>query len=158
MTAILTMAVDLYVIRVTSGGDLESLLLRRACGARSPGSWEGVHGHLEETESAVDGAHRELREETGLTAHRLYNLSRCESFYLHRPDTVAVIPVFAALVPVAESEPVRLSAEHDASRWLPIAAAIAHASWPRAKRALSDVGTLLPRGDAGCLEDVLRIC
>ena len=95
-----------------------------------------------------------MREETGLAPERLYNLSRVETFYRHRVDEVAFIPVFAAFV---ENAVVRLSNEHDGSEWLPFAAARERLAWPRERRALEDIEVLLARGNAGEVEDVLRI-
>lgn len=145
---------DVYVLR-RAGGGWESLCLRRAPGERSAGMWETVHGHIEDGERPVDAAVRELREETGLEAERLYNLSRVESFYLHRQDVLALIPVFCALV--AEGAEARVSEEHDACEWLPAERAAERLGWPRERRALADALALLGHGDAGGFEDVLRV-
>jgi 8-oxo-dGTP pyrophosphatase MutT (NUDIX family) len=145
--------IDIYPLRYWEGG-LQVLTLRRGPGVRCTGSWEVVHGHIEPGERPVDAAVRELEEESGLAPARLYNLSRVESFYLHKTDQVAVIPVFVAFV---VDRPVRLSHEHDASAWLRLDAAKARLAWPRECRALDDVGMLFAHGDAGLLEDVLRI-
>ncbi|MGH3370423.1 MAG: NUDIX domain-containing protein, partial [Nocardioidaceae bacterium] len=98
MTSVRVSLVDLYVLRGTGPG-LECLVLRRGTGGRCPGSWETVHGHIETDELPAAAAVRELLEETGLTPSRLYNLSRVESFYQHRLDEVALVPVFVAFVP-----------------------------------------------------------
>ncbi len=145
---------DVYVLRPTGGG-WDVLCLRRAPDDRSPGTWESVHGHLEAGEPPADGALRELWEETGLAPERLYNVSRVESFYLHRDDTVVLIPVFCAMV--AAGSDVRLSEEHDAFAWLPPEVARERFAWPRERRALADALALLGTGDAGGLEDVLRV-
>jgi 8-oxo-dGTP pyrophosphatase MutT (NUDIX family) len=145
--------VDLYPLR-RAGSTLEVLALRRAPGGRCSGAWEVVHGSIEEGETPLQAALRELREETGLAPERLYNLSRVETFYRHRVDEVAFIPVFAAFVPNAA---VRLSSEHDACEWLSFAAARERLAWPRERRALEDIEVLLGRGNAGEVEDVLRI-
>lgn len=130
-------------------------MLRRGPAVRCAGAWETVHGHIEAGELPVDAARRELREETGLVPERLYNLSRIESFYLHRTNEVALIPVFGAIVgPGAE---VVLSHEHEACRWLPVAEARAVLAWPRERRALDDLVVLLGPHGAGPLEDVLRV-
>jgi dATP pyrophosphohydrolase len=95
-------------------------------------------------------------EETGLALERLYNLSRVETFYQHRLDEVALVPVFAAFV--APNAAVRTGVEHDRFEWLPPAEARVRFAWPREARALDDVVALLGAGDAGAVEDVLRVC
>ncbi len=145
--------VDVLVLR-RSGAAFECLLLRRATG-RSPGSWEMVHGKLDPGEPPATAALRELKEETGFVPDRLYNLSRVESFYLHKTDTVTLVGVFAAFV---DQGAVTLSEEHDAFAWLPLDEARRRFSWPREVRCLDDAMHLLGAGDAGALEDALRIC
>ncbi|CAN5799687.1 hypothetical protein BH24GEM1_BH24GEM1_03950 [soil metagenome] len=155
MTSIRVSLVDVYVLRHGRAG-LECLVLRRGAGGRCPGSWEAVHGHIEEGERPWQAAKRELEEETGLAPDRLYNLSRVETFYQHRLDEVAMVPVIVAFVPVDAA--VRLGPEHDAHEWLAPAEAAARFAWPRERRALEDAVLLLGAGDAGAVEDVLRIC
>ncbi|OLC06195.1 MAG: hypothetical protein AUH42_06130 [Gemmatimonadetes bacterium 13_1_40CM_70_11] len=117
MTSVRVAFVDTYVLRdAGAAGELEVLVLRRGRGGRCPGSWETVHGTIEAGELPVQASLRELREETGFTPLRLYNVSRLEAFYQHRSDEVALIPVFAAFVG-ARAEP-RLSSEHDEAAWL----------------------------------------
>lgn len=146
--------VDVYVLRRVAGG-WQALCLRRAPGERSAGTWETVHGHIEDGERPVDAAVRELREETGLEAARLYNLSRVESFYLHRQDVFALIPVFCAFV--GDGAEAMFSKEHDVCEWLPADQAAGRFGWPRERRALADALALLGGGDAGDFEDVLRV-
>lgn len=153
MTTFRVAFVDVYVMRQGPAG-LETLALRRGKAGRCPGSWEVVHGSIEAGENPVDAARREMAEETGLTPARLYNLSRVESFYRHRVDEIGFVPCFAALV---DQSDVRLSAEHDAFEWMPVPAAQGRLAWPRERRALDDILILLGKGDAGVLEDVLRI-
>ena len=154
MTSVRVSLVDVYVLRPSPEG-LRCLVLRRAPGGRCPGSWETVHGHIEEGERPWEVAARELEEETGMVPERLYNLSRVESFYLHRRDAVALVGVFVAFV---NDEAPRLGGEHDASEWLPWKKAAERLAWPREVRCLEDAVRLLGRGDAGPVEDVLRIC
>lgn len=153
MTTFRVAFVDVYVVRQGTAG-LEVLTLRRAPGGRCPGAWEVVHGSIEAGETPVDAALRELREETGLAASRLYNLSRVESFYRHRADEIGFIPNFVAFVDDAAA---RLSEEHDAAEWLALPAASARLAWPRERRGLEDIQILLARGTAGPLEDVLLV-
>ncbi len=146
--------VDILVLR-GKGDALECLALRRGAGGRCPGSWEIVHGHVEAGERPAEAAIRELREETGYAPTALYNLSRVESFYLHRRDVVALVGMFVAFV--GDDAP-RLGGEHDAYEWLPWRNAAARLAWPREVRALEDAVRLVGRGDAGPVEDVLRVC
>ncbi len=155
MTEVRVSLVDVYVLRRNPAGGWEVLVLRRSAGGRSPGSWETVHGHMEQDETPVLAALRELREETGMEPERLYNVSRIEAFYRHGSDEVALAPVFAALV--AGDAEVTTSAEHDRAEWLPPPAASQRFSWPRERRSLADVLQLLADGDAGPVEDVLRV-
>jgi dihydroneopterin triphosphate diphosphatase len=141
-----------------AGATLEVLVLRRGPGGRNPGSWEIVHGTIEPGETPVQASVRELHEETGFAAERLYNLSRIEGFYQHTIDELAIIPAFAALV-AADATP-RLSGEHDAFAWLPPAQAAGRFAWPRERRALDDALSILGLGDSGgggLLDDVLRV-
>jgi len=146
--------VDTYALRGT-GASLEVLVLRRGPAGRNPGSWETVHGTIEPGETPVQASLRELREETSLVPQKLYNLSRTEAFYQHKSDEVALIPVFAAFVPPGAA--VQLSAEHDRGEWLRIRDAAQRFAWPRERRAVEDILSIVGGGDAGLLEDVLRV-
>jgi 8-oxo-dGTP pyrophosphatase MutT (NUDIX family) len=97
---------------------------------------------------------REVREETGLTVRRLYNVT-VQPFYLHRLATVELAVVFAAFVD--RSEAVSLGEEHMRHEWLAPEEALERFVWPRERAALRDVLHLLGTGDAGPVEDVLRV-
>lgn len=155
VTSVRVSLVDVYVLRGMEPV-LECLVLRRALGGRCPGSWETVHGHIEADERPAEAAARELAEETGLAPVRLYNVSRVESFYQHRIDEVALVPVFAAFVTLEAA--VRLGSEHDRFEWLAPAAAESRFAWPRERRALEDIIALFRGGHAGAIDDVLRVC
>jgi type II secretory ATPase GspE/PulE/Tfp pilus assembly ATPase PilB-like protein/8-oxo-dGTP pyrophosphatase MutT (NUDIX family) len=144
--------VDVYVIRPLDSG-WRALTLRRGQGTRCPGSWETVHGSIESGERPEAAAVREVREETGLEVSRLYSIT-VQPFYLHKRGIVTAAVVFAAFV---DSDTVRLGEEHDAHEWLAVAEASARFVWPRSRAALSEITSLLSGGDAGPVEDVLRI-
>jgi dATP pyrophosphohydrolase len=154
MTTIRVSYVNVYVLRGV-GDELEVLVLRRGSSGRCPHSWETVHGHIDAGETPAEAALREMTEESGLVPEQFYNLSRVEMFYRHGLDEVALIPVFAAWVD-PKAVPV-LSPEHDRAEWLSPAKAKARLAWPREVRALEDIVHLLGSGEAGAVEDVLRV-
>ncbi|HEY6091761.1 MAG TPA: NUDIX domain-containing protein [Gemmatimonadales bacterium] len=144
---------DTYAVR-GAGEHLEILTLRRAQ-RRNIGSWETIHGTIEPGERPEQASLRELHEETGLVPEKFYNLSRTEAFYQHRTGEMALIPVFVAFV--ARAATVRLSEEHDRAEWLAARDAAARFAWPRERRAVEDILSIVGGGDAGLLEDVLRV-
>jgi len=145
--------VDVFVIDPIPDG-WRVLVLRRAEGTRCTGAWEVVHGRIEGDERPEVAAQRELGEETGLTPARLYNVT-CHPFYLHRFGVVQVAVVFAAF---ADSRlPLTLGVEHDAAEWVSLDEALQRLVWPRSRASLRDIHALLKGGDAGPVEDVLRV-
>ena len=129
-------------------------MLRRGDGTRCTGAWEVVHGRIEPDERPEDAAVREVGEETGMAVDRLYNVT-CQPFYLHHLSTVHVAVVFVAFV--GSGVEVRLGPEHDSAEWLTPDEAMARLSWPRSISALREVVHVLHTGDAGPVEDVLRV-
>jgi 8-oxo-dGTP pyrophosphatase MutT (NUDIX family) len=152
-THIVAGVVDVYVIRPYRAA-WRVLALQRSYETRCPGAWESVHGKIEPDETPEAAALRELAEETGLQAERLYNVS-VQPFYLHAVNTVEMAVVFAAFV--REPGTVTISAEHQAHEWLPVELARKRFVWPRSRAALEDIVALLKRGHAGPVEDVLRV-
>jgi dATP pyrophosphohydrolase len=151
-TAVRVAAVDVFVLR-RRAGEWDALVLERATGVRCAGAWETVHGHIERDERPEQAALREVQEETGLSVERLYNVT-VQPFYLHQESAVLLAVVFAAVVTDA---PFQLGPEHARARWLPIAEAARRFAWPRERANVRDVEALLAGGDAGVVEDVLRV-
>jgi 8-oxo-dGTP pyrophosphatase MutT (NUDIX family) len=153
VTEIRAGVVDVYVIRPYRR-TWRVLALQRSLGTRCPASWETVHGRLENGERPEDGALREVREETGLEVDRLYNVT-VQPFYLHAFGAVQLAIVFAAFV--REPGAVTLGPEHQRHEWLTVPAAMKRFVWPREREALQHIRVLLGGGDAGPVEDVLRV-
>ncbi|HEX6576357.1 MAG TPA: ATPase, T2SS/T4P/T4SS family [Gemmatimonadaceae bacterium] len=153
VTAVIPGVVDVYVIRPLEDG-WKVLTVQRADDTRCPGAWETVHGRLNPNERPEDGAVREVREETGLAVARLYNVT-VQPFYLHMFGTVQLAIVFAAFVD--EPASVTLGEEHKNFEWLYPHDASSRFIWPREKEALSHILHLLAGGNAGPVEDVLRV-
>ena len=153
MTQIVPGVVEVYVIR-PNPGDWRVLVLQRAVDAIRPGSWETVYGKIDPGERPEQAAVRELKEETGLDLSALYNVT-VSSFFLHTSQTIQMAIVFAAFV--EDGSVVTLSDEHQRFEWLSADEACDRFTWPRAAQALRDARHLLARGDAGPVEDVLRV-
>jgi 8-oxo-dGTP pyrophosphatase MutT (NUDIX family) len=149
--------VDVVVLAPAAHGRRDRwrvLTLRRAVGVRCTGAWELVHGSIEPGERPADAARREVLEETGLRVQRLYTLA-VNPFYLTSRNTIQMAVVFAAVVEHASV--VTLSLEHDSMAWRTATAAIKHLAWPREHEAVRYAIHLLRDGDAGAVEDVLRV-
>ncbi|MEO7366361.1 MAG: ATPase, T2SS/T4P/T4SS family [Gemmatimonadaceae bacterium] len=153
MTSIEVGVVDVYVIRPLAIG-WKVLVVQRAVGTRCPGAWEAIHGKIEAGEAPENAAVREVREETGLAVARLYNVT-VQPFYLHMFQKVQMAVVFAAFVD--EPATVVLGEELQQFEWLSIEDAAEKFVWPREREALDHIRRLLKTGDAGPVEDVLRV-
>ena len=145
--------VDVFVIRPLASG-WRVLALQRRLGTRCPGAWEPVHGHIDPGEEPEDAALREVGEETGLVVERLYNV-RVQPFYLHKTHTLQLAIVFAAFV--SESANVTIAGEHQRAEWLSVDEALVRFAFPGERASLREVVELLASGDAGPVEDVMRV-
>jgi len=127
--------VEVFVVR-----DGELLLMRRA---KEPmlGVFHPVLGHVEEGETAVEAAHRELREETGLDEAtglvQLTCLERVRPYYIPETDSIVLSPRFLATAP-GGWEP-ELCAEHDDKKWVASFEALDELHWPSQKEAWGEV-------------------
>jgi 8-oxo-dGTP pyrophosphatase MutT (NUDIX family) len=119
---------------------IQILLLRRAQGRIYPGIWQPVTGRLEDGERIVDGALRELVEETGIDAagiEVLFGLDQVNLFHADYLDALQAEAVFAAQVrPGVEAI---LSHEHDAQRWVAPAEARELVLWPAYRGAIEQI-------------------
>ena len=123
--------IQLHVVRKVRGV-FEHLLLHRAPDEPIyPNVWQVVTGGVEEGETFIEGALRELTEETGLTAARLWVVPYTASFFSVRRDAILAVPVFLALV--SEQEEVSLSFEHQAYDWVSYESAVGRLIFPSHK-------------------------
>jgi dATP pyrophosphohydrolase len=122
-------------------------MLRRT--AKYGGFWQGVTGAPEGNETLLEGAAREVREETQLSPLDLYKVDFSYAFrvedewkWAYHPDVKHLNEyVFLAEVAV-DAEPL-LSFEHDAYEWTGFDRAMNLLKWPNNRRALEFCDTLL---------------
>ena len=128
------------MFRVPTVGEVRILLLHRAPGRIFPGIWQPVTGGLETSERIIDGALRELREETGIGPDGIevvYGLDQVNIFHADHIDMLQAEAVFAAeLKPHVEAT---LSEEHDDQRWLTPHEAVEMVLWPAYREAIAQI-------------------
>ena len=132
--------VDVWLFHIDPDRGLEILLLRRSPQRTLAGLWQGVSGRLEDDESIVDGALRELREETGLVPADLeafYDLDQVNSFHVAALDGVVTAAVFAARL--GPETAIGLSHEHDRSEWVDASEALRRSVWPAYRESVARI-------------------
>jgi 8-oxo-dGTP pyrophosphatase MutT (NUDIX family) len=97
MTAIRSISVSVYLLRLSRREDWEVLLLERA-NPPAQGAWFQVTGRLEAGEAAVQAAWREVHEETGLTPDELYTANWVEQWFSPEADAILLAPVFVGRI------------------------------------------------------------
>lgn len=136
--------VGCWIFRTTPARGIEILLIHRSPGRIYPGIWQCVTGGLEGDEKVVDGALRELEEETGIAApdiETLYGLDQVNLFHAEHLDALQAEAVFAAHVrPGVEP---RLSHEHDDARWVSPDEARETVVWPAYRTAIEQIEWLV---------------
>lgn len=95
--------------------DGKYLVLRRSKNISMTGTWEFPTGRLEEKESTVDAATREVKEETGIDIKITKSLGFYEHFDDKTKEMHRIIFVFLA---TPKATTIKLSDEHDAYEWL----------------------------------------
>ncbi len=118
-----------------------------------PDSWQIVTGSIEQGETALQGALRELKEETGFIPKKLWIVPHMNTFFSVRQDTVHHTVIFAAQTDHAL--PVQLSDEHYQFGWYTIEQAKAKCVWPGQKTALDIVHEYIVGGkEAASLSEI----
>ena len=136
MPSVLVGVIEVYLFR-RRGRRVEFLTLRRATDRTFPHVWQPVTGKLKRGETALDGARREVLEETGLEPRRWWALETVTVYLEPGRGVIHLLPMFVAQV--AANDRPRLSAEHDAWRFLSARAAARRYLWRSQVRALEAV-------------------
>jgi dihydroneopterin triphosphate diphosphatase len=144
--------IHVYLYRMNMKGDYEFAIFQRI---ENPLWWQGVCGGLEDDETIVQGARREIYEETGirdlLPLYRLDSISYLpanifsDQAQLIWGKEVVVIPMYFFAMPYGGS--IKLSDEHRDCRWLPFDEAEKLVYFHDQKTALWEVKERLLRGN-----------
>lgn len=94
----------------------EFLQMLRRQSAYMGGTWSTIYGGVENGETAVQAALRELHEEAGIIPPEFFRLPTVRSFYTDPSDTVWHVPAFAAII--GREVKVQLNVEHTDFRWV----------------------------------------
>ncbi|MFL3015125.1 MAG: NUDIX pyrophosphatase [Candidatus Neomarinimicrobiota bacterium] len=135
--------IDAYVYRQTQEG-IKFLLLKRAKTKIYEHLWQGVAGKIEEGETAVETAIRELMEETGFKPFRMFTADHVSKFYEAKWDTINLVPVFG--IEVKKSE-VSISKEHCDFKWVDFELASKTLVWQGQKEGILSVHNMLISDD-----------
>ena len=144
MTEVLVRVIDAYVYSYENN-KLSFLLLKRSKTKIYEYLWQGVAGKIEKNELAWQAALRELKEETGLTAKRMFVVDYVSKFYEKHGDRINLVPVFGIEV---KNKNVSLSEEHCNFKWLSFKKAHAKLTWNGQKKGLKAVHSMLNSKDA----------
>ena len=124
--------------------DWEFLLLKRSMDTIYPGTWQGVTGKIELSETPFKTALRELMEETGLIANRLFTIDKVNTFYDYKRDTMNLIPVFGVIVSTTD---VKLSKEHTEFKWCSVDEAKKLITWDQQKKGVQIFYDMITKDD-----------
>ncbi|MHB8375417.1 MAG: NUDIX hydrolase [Dehalococcoidia bacterium] len=130
---VLTGSISTYVFTMLHGRPA-FLALFRAPHLPHAGTWQAVHGMIDDGEKAYEAAWREMREETGLVADRFFKTDYVETFYSETTDAVHLVPAFAAHV--TGEAAVTLSEEHTAYEWCSLDEMLQRFVWPSQREAV----------------------
>ncbi len=135
MASFVSNTVQVHIARYNRvKGEYEFLVLQRSQdNALYPLVWQAVTGTVENGETALQAAVRELEEETGIIAKEMWTLPYVTMFFNPQSDEVHASPVFGVLAD--EGVVVRLSGEHREYRWLDYEACLALTPLPSHREA-----------------------
>ena len=146
MSDIKVRVIDCHIVCYNNNkSDWEFLLLKRSMDTIYPGTWQGVTGKIELSETPYKTALRELMEETGLIANRLFTVDKVNTFYDSKRDMMNLIPVFGAIVNTTD---VKLSNEHTEFKWCCVDEAKKLITWDQQKKGVQIFYDMITNDDS----------
>ena len=131
--------IDCHIARETDEG-LRYLVLKRSDSVVCPNHWQCVTGKIIKNETPYYSAIREVKEETGLDAIRMWTVDTVNFFYEHTRNQLNIVPVFGIIVGTHD---VHLSHEHTEYRWCSIDTALDMLIWTKQVEGLREFDGML---------------
>lgn len=145
MTEVATLYVEICVFKFENGSP-RYLILRRSEHERVyPSIYQLITGTIEEGETAIKAALREIREEIHILSKNFWSVPFINSYYVHTRDVVNHSPVFLAEVQ-SDELPV-LSEEHQSYAWHDYESAVHVLTWDSQRKALKIIHDFLTGKD-----------
>ncbi len=132
MTTIQVRVIDCHVVFLGEP-DPKYLMLKRSPDKLYGGIWQCVTGKIENNETPIETAIRELNEETGLTPKNKWTVDQVNHFYEAEQNRMNLIPVFGIEV---DNTDVIISDEHCDYQWCNIEDALKLFTWSQQKNGL----------------------
>lgn len=108
------------------------------------GHWDLAKGHVEAGETNEQAAHRELLEETGLTATLIPDFKKSFNYWLnHYITQKRIFKTVTFFAGETNSKKIILSDEHQDYKWLPYQEAMKQLTYDNARMLLKEVHELL---------------
>ncbi len=127
--------VEVHIFRIVKK-DIEFLLLKRAKHDSYPNLWQMVSGSINVGETAVQAGVREIKEETGLIAEKIFVVPLVNSIFLPDKDEIVLVPVLGCIV--SKNSEVSISNDHSDFKWVNLKKARKMLAWPGQKKATID--------------------
>ena len=153
MPAVKSEMIEVCIFRFINNQPEYLLLKRREDEKVYPGIWQYITGYIEDKEKAVEGAIREMREETGFQPVCFWIVPFVNSFYDAADDSLYLVPLFAAQVESGLSP--HLSVEHTEYQWHSYREAFRKLVWPGQREGLRIVHEYIVCGEKPA--DLLKI-
>ncbi len=146
MPNITSLYIEVCVFKFEKGQPKYLILHRSETEKIYPGIFQFITGTIEEGETAVDAAKREMIEEINIPHKNLWVIPLINSFYVYTKDVINLSPMFLAEI---ENDKIpSLSSEHQAFDWCDYSTALKLLHWHGQKKALTIVNDFLTKKES----------
>ena len=137
MTIIPIKSIGIAAVLVKEINNTYHVLLLKRSSHTLNNIWCYIGGSIEDGETAVEAAYREIREETGITELELYSSNQFDQIFSPHENYIYIAPVFVGFV--QNNQPVILNDEHSEYQWIPFEKAKEVVSLPGNEEVLQSI-------------------